>query len=158
MTILIHLSVAERVEDRSPRRHHSVQFLRLAKKPQPSEWHTPGSSRRGRFDHQASGTPTPVLKGVTQYGSLTWLWSLGKTSVLEWTSPVRLWVCPICPGCVNLTAAATSTRTRGCRSLLPSLMRWATGLSRMHPSVWLMEYDAHQIMNESDQIRKWLFS
>lgn len=63
--VLIYLSVAERVEDRSPRGHHSVQFLRLAKKPQPPEWHTPGSSWRGRFDHQASGTPTSVLKGVT---------------------------------------------------------------------------------------------
>lgn len=152
-----HRCVAERVEDRSPRRHHSVQLLCLAKKPQPPEWHAPSSSRCGRFDHQASFTPTSVLNHVTQCGSLTGLWSLGKTFVLEWTSPVRLWVCPICLGCVNLTAAATSTRTQGCRWLSPLLMRWATGLSRVHTNPWLMEYDGHQIMNESDQIIKWLF-
>lgn len=59
--------------------------------------------------------------------------SKGKIFVQEWTSHVRLWVSLIYLGCVNPTAAATSTRIQDCLSPSLLLMKWATGSAILMP-------------------------
>lgn len=49
--LLIPLPVAERVEDSPPCRHHFGQFLCLAEKPQPPEWHSSSSPWCGCAGH-----------------------------------------------------------------------------------------------------------
>lgn len=95
--LLIPLSVAERVEDSPPCRHHFGQFLCLAEKPQPPEWHSSSSSWCGCVGHTVSGSQVATVStelwfmpshgGITSLTHVLYFGCVHQERHLCWNEP-----------------------------------------------------------------------